>query len=114
MRDALGVLSLYEVSVEHASLAAIEDAGRHPTTYRITLTGQLDERWIDAFHEFHVESDGFIRLAFDPAKSTIHFSCGNNGEAEMAPVLETLDALVDLTNRLASATAYFDGNLGLC
>ena len=114
MKDALGVLSLYEVSVEHSSLLAVEHAGRHPATYRIRLTGQLDERWIDAFHEFHVESDGFVRFSLDPAKSTIDFNCGNNGDADMAPVLETLDALVDLTNRLASATAYFDGNLGLC
>ena len=116
MKSILESLTLYEASVDHSSLRAVEDFGAGgSTTYSVTLRGQLDNSWVDAFRQFRIDADSFVRFSLEPTTQSVSFRCrSTDGPTEIISVLlETLDTLVDLTNRVASATAYLDGNLGL-
>jgi hypothetical protein len=112
MKSMLGIPVLYETVVEHSSLRGVSDAEGAEADCCVTLAGDVDDVWCDAFHQFGVDSNGFFNL--DPTKRSVSFHCRTrDNPSEMDSVLEMLDTIVDLTNRLASATAYFDGNLGL-
>jgi hypothetical protein len=116
MKSTLESLALYEASVDHSSLRAVEDFGGGGTvTYSVTLTGRLDNSWADAFRQFRIDADSFIRFSLDPTTQIVSFRCRSTDRPTeiISVLLETLDNLVDLTNRVASATAYLDGNLGL-
>jgi hypothetical protein len=116
MKSILESLILYEASVDHSSLRAVEDLGAGgSTTFSVTLRGQLDNSWVDAFRQFRIDADSFVRFSLEPTTQSVSFRCrSTDGATDIISVLlETLDNLVDLTNRVASASAYLDGNLGL-
>lgn len=112
MKSMLGIPVLYETVVEHSSLLEVSDAGGAEATCCVSLRGDVDDVWRHAFHQFGVDSNGFFHL--DPTKGLVSFHCRTaDNSSEVTSALEMLDTIIDLTNYLASATAYFDGNLGL-
>jgi hypothetical protein len=116
MKSILESLILYEASVDHSSLRAVEDfGGGGSATYSVTLRGQLDSSWVDAFRQFRIDADSFVRFSLEPTTQSVSFRCRSTDDPNeiLRALLETLDSLVDLTNRVASASAYLDGNLGL-
>jgi hypothetical protein len=116
MKSILESLILYEASVDHSSLRAVEDfGGGGSATYSVTLRGQLDNSWVDAFRQFRIDADSFVRFSLEPTTQSVSFRCRSTDDPTeiISVLLETLDSLVDLTNRIASASAYLDGNLGL-
>ena len=115
MKSILESLTLYEASVDHSSLRAVEDFGGGSVTYSVSLRGQLDNSWVDAFRQFRVDADSFVRFSLEPTTRSVSFRCRSTDDPTgiVSVLLKTLDNLVDLTNRVASATAYLDANLGL-
>ncbi len=115
MKSILESLTLYEASVDHSSLRAVEDFGGASVTYSVSLRGHLDNSWVDAFRQFRIDADSFVRFSLEPTTQSVSFRARSTDDPTdiISVLLETLDNLVDLTNRVASATAYLDGNLGL-
>lgn len=116
MKSILESLILYEASVDHSSLRAVGDfGGGGSTTYSVTLRGQLDSSWVDSFRQFRIDADSFVRFSLEPTTQSVSFRCRSTDAPNeiLSVLLETLDNLVDLTNRVASASAYLEGNLGL-
>jgi hypothetical protein len=87
------------VAVDPASLRA-QAAGEGARRYEVTLGGDPDARWVEAYRRVIAESTAFRRFRLDPESCTISFSCRTiDGPADVMEVLERLEALVHLVNQ---------------
>ncbi len=90
------------VGVDFASLASWEAGG---SEYYVILTGELEDRWVDAFVLVRRRSARFSRFHLNRTRNRISFLCRNADDpARARAVLGDLDLLVTLANQRAALT----------
>ncbi len=106
MREATFPSTVYEVSVDRGSLTAW-DLGEDGTGYAVQLGGEMDTRWTRCYSVLRVHSPSYARFHLDTEKKIVFFACrADDRPAKIQPVIDTLEALVKLTNEQAEADAW--------
>jgi len=96
--EVLDAHRVAQVSIDYSSLKGESEGS--DTRYTVTLTGDVDSQWLDAYRVAQAESTGYRRFRLDPAKGTISFSCRIvDGPTQVFEFLGRLDALLAIVNR---------------
>jgi hypothetical protein len=90
--------------LDHASLRG--EPGASHTHYSISLLGQTDERWTEAFRAVCAASPERRAFQLNPRSRTVSFSCLTlEGPALVFEMLERLESLLKLADRRVEAAA---------
>jgi hypothetical protein len=91
----------YEVALEVSALAW-ETATPLFARYRVPLSGDMDQAWLNCFERASLDSVEFSRFRLDAETRTISFTSRmSDGPAEVAAILKRLGLLIDFVNARA-------------
>jgi hypothetical protein len=81
--------------------------------YFVELTGPIDDRWVESYILIRRRSARFSRFHLNRARNRVSFACRVSDEsAELTQILESLQLLVDHTNRRTGMMAPRPENTG--
>jgi hypothetical protein len=97
---------MYDVSVDRAAMRE-EVLGPLFQRHVVSLTGTVDDRWLESYQEVAKDSELFRRYRLEPAKGMISFTCrASDGPAQVDSFLDRLALFVEMVNLHATcATA---------
>ena len=89
---------MYNVSVDRAAMRE-EVLGPLFQRHVVTLTGTVDDRWLESYNEVAKDSETFQRYRLEPAKGMISFTCrASDGPGQVESFLERLTLFVEMVN----------------
>lgn len=72
----------------------------------VSLSGTVDERWLESFQDVQKDSDQFQRYRLDQQKGLVSFTCRASDSAKVVEgFLERLALLVEMVNLHATCAA---------
>ncbi len=96
---------MYEVAVDRAAMRE-EILGPLFQRHVVSLSGTVDERWLESFHAVQKDSDQFQRYRLDQQKGLVSFTCrASDGPKVVEGFLERLALMVEMINLHATCTA---------
>lgn len=89
---------MYNVTVDRAAMRE-ELLGPLFQRYVVSLSGTVDERWLESFHEVTRDSETFKRFRLEPEKGLISFTCrASDGPKVIDTFLERMTLFVEMVN----------------
>ena len=96
---------MYEVAVDRAAMRE-EILGPLFQRHVVSLSGTVDERWLESFGSVQKDSDQFQRYCLDQKKGLVSFTCrASDGPKVVEGFLERLALLVEMVNLHATCSA---------
>ncbi len=100
-RDLAGGAS-YDVRLPEAGLGW-EKMGPLFERYSVTLTGNVDHHWAEAYKQIVTSAPSLCRFRLDKDHATVSFTCrSTDGPVEVMGVLKILEGLIVRVNRQAN------------
>jgi hypothetical protein len=89
---------MYNVAVDRAALRE-EILGPLFQRHVVSLSGTVDQRWLESFRSVAADSELFQRYRLDPEKGHISFTCrASDGPQMVDSFLERLALFVEMVN----------------
>ncbi len=96
---------MYDVAVDRAAMRE-EILGPLFQRHVVSLSGTVDERWLESFKSVQKDSDLFQRYVLDQRKGLVSFTCrASDGPTVVETFLERLALLVEMVNLHATCNA---------
>ena len=96
---------MYDVAVDRAAMRE-EILGPLFQRHVVSLSGTVDERWLESFQSVQKDSDQFKRYMLDQGKGLVSFTCrASDGPTVVETFLERLALLVEMVNLHATCSA---------
>ena len=96
---------MYDVAVDRAAMRE-EILGPLFQRHVVSLSGTVDERWLESFRSVQKDSDQFKRYVLDQGKGLVSFTCrASDGPTVVETFLERLALLVEMVNLHATCSA---------
>src|SRR5262245_26148008 len=96
---------MYQVTVDRAAMRE-EILGPLFQRHVVSLSGTVDERWLESFGSVQNDSGQFQRYQLDPQKGLVSFTCrASDGPAVVEGFLERLALMVEMVNLHATCAA---------
>lgn len=96
---------MYNVTVDRAAMRE-EVLGPLFQRHVVTLTGTVDDRWLESYQEVAKDSETFQRYRLEPAKGMISFTCrASDGAKQVESFLDRLTLFVEMINLHATCAA---------
>lgn len=96
---------MYHVAVDRAAMRE-EILGPLFQRHVVSLSGTVDQRWLESFVSVQTDSPQFQRYVLDPQKGLVSFTCrASDGPAVVEGFLERLALLVEMVNLHATCAA---------
>ena len=100
---------MYNVSVDRAAMRE-EILGPLFQRHVVSLSGTVDERWLESFHSVAKDSEQFQRYRLDPDKGLVSFTCRASDSPETVETfLERLALFVEMVNLHATCAVATGG-----
>jgi len=95
---------MYNVSVDRAAMRE-EILGPLFQRHVVSLSGTVDERWLESFHAVAKDSEQFQRFRLDPDKGLVSFTCrASDPPKTVETFLERLALFVEMVNLHATCS----------
>ena len=89
---------MYHVAVDRAAMRE-EILGPLFQRHVVSLSGTVDQRWLESFEAVQNDSEQFQRFRLDPQKGLVSFTCrASDGPAMVEGFLERLALMVEMVN----------------
>jgi hypothetical protein len=89
---------MYNVCVDRAAMRE-EILGPLFQRHVVSLSGTVDERWLESFHAVAKDSEQFQRYRLDPDKGLVSFTCRASDSPKVVETfLERLALFVEMVN----------------
>jgi hypothetical protein len=96
---------MYDVAVDRAAMRE-EILGPLFQRHVVSLSGTVDERWLESFRSVQKDSDQFKRYLLDQGKGLVSFTCrASDGPTVVETFIERLALLVEMVNLHATCSA---------
>ena len=96
---------MYNVAVDRAAMRE-EILGPLFQRHVVSLSGTVDQRWLESFESVQNDSDQFPRYRLDPQKGLVSFTCrASDGPGVVESFLERLALMVEMINLHATCAA---------
>jgi hypothetical protein len=96
---------MYHVAVDRAAMRE-EILGPLFQRHVVSLSGTVDERWLESFEAVQNDSGQFQRYQLDPQKGLVSFTCrASDGPKVVESFLERLALMVEMVNLHATCAA---------
>ncbi len=96
---------MYNVAVDRAAMRE-EILGPLFQRHVVSLSGTVDQRWLESFESVQNDSDQFQRYRLDPQKGLVSFTCrASDGPGVVESFLERLALMVEMINLHATCAA---------
>jgi len=96
---------MYNVAVDRAAMRE-EILGPLFQRHVVSLSGTVDQRWLESFESVQNDSDQFQRYVLDPQKGLVSFTCrASDGPGVVESFLERLALMVEMINLHATCAA---------
>lgn len=96
---------MYDVAVDRAAMRE-EILGPLFQRHVVSLSGTVDERWLESFQNVQKDSELFKRYVLDQRKGLVSFTCrASDGATVVETFLERLALLVEMVNLHATCAA---------
>jgi hypothetical protein len=96
---------MYDVAVDRAAMRE-EILGPLFQRHIVSLSGTVDERWLESFNSVRRDSEQFQRYVLDQQKGLVSFTCrASDGPSIVDSFLERLALLVEMVNLHATCAA---------
>ena len=96
---------MYNVTVDRAAMRE-EVLGPLFQRHIVSLTGTVDDRWLESYGEVVKDSENFQRYQLEPSKGMISFTCrASDGPALVESFLDRLALFVEMVNLHATCAA---------
>jgi hypothetical protein len=100
---------MYNVSVDRAAMRE-EILGPLFQRHVVSLSGTVDERWLESFHAVAKDSEQFQRYRLDPDKGLVSFTCrASDSPKTVETFLERLALFVEMVNLHATCAVATGG-----
>lgn len=96
---------MYHVAVDRAAMRE-EILGPLFQRHVVSLSGMVDERWLESFGSVQNDSEQFQRFRLDSQKGLVSFTCrASDGPKVVDGFLERLALMVEMVNLHATCAA---------
>jgi hypothetical protein len=96
---------MYDVAVDRAAMRE-EILGPLFQRHVVSLSGTVDQRWLESFEAVRNDSDQFQRYQLDSQKGLVSFTCrASDGPKVVETFLERLALMVEMVNLHATCAA---------
>jgi hypothetical protein len=96
---------MYHVAVDRAAMRE-EILGPLFQRHVVSLSGKVDQRWLESFESVRNDSDQFQRYQLDDQKGLVSFTCrASDGPKIVDGFLERLALMVEMVNLHATCAA---------
>jgi hypothetical protein len=96
---------MYNVAVDRAAMRE-EILGPLFQRHVVSLSGTVDQRWLESFEAVQNDSEQFQRYRLDPQKGLVSFTCrASDGPKLVEGFLERLALMVEMVNLHATCAA---------
>lgn len=96
---------MYNVTVDRAAMRE-EVLGPLFQRHVVSLTGTVDDRWLESYQEVCKDSEIFQRYRLESAKGMISFTCrASDGPKQVESFLDRLTLFVEMVNLHATCAA---------
>ncbi len=96
---------MYDVAVDRAAMRE-EILGPLFQRHVVSLSGTVDERWLESFQNVQKDSEQFQRYRLDQQKGLVSFTCrASDSPSVVEGFLERLALLVEMVNLHATCSA---------
>ena len=96
---------MYNVAVDRAAMRE-EILGPLFQRHVVSLSGTVDQRWLESFESVQNDSDQFQRYRLDPQKGLVSFTCrASDGPRVVESFLERRALMVEMINLHATCAA---------
>ena len=96
---------MYNVAVDRAAMRQ-ELLGPLFQRHMVSLSGTVDQRWLESFEAVAKDSDQFSRYRLEPNKGMVSFTCrASDGAKVVDTFLERLALFVEMVNLHATCAA---------
>jgi hypothetical protein len=96
---------MYHVAVDRAAMRQ-EILGPLFQRHVVSLSGTVDQRWLESFEAVQNDSDQFQRFRLDPQQGLVSFTCrASDGPTVVDGFLERLALMVEMVNLHATCAA---------
>jgi len=96
---------MYDVAVDRAAMRE-EILGPLFQRHIVSLSGTVDQRWLESFHAVQGDSEQFQRYRLDQQKGLVSFTCRASDSPNIVDsFLERLALLVEMVNLHATCAA---------
>ena len=96
---------MYNVAIDRAAMRQ-EILGPLFQRHVVSLSGTVDERWLDSFRSVAADSELFQRYRLEPDKGLISFTCrASDGPQVVESFLERLALFVEMVNLHATCAS---------
>ena len=96
---------MYNVTVDRAAMRE-EVLGPLFQRHIVSLTGTVDDRWLESYGEVAKDSENFQRYHLEPSKGMISFTCrASDGPTLVDSFLDRLALFVEMVNLHATCAA---------
>ncbi len=102
---------MYHVAVDRAAMRQ-EILGPLFQRHVVSMSGTVDQRWLESFEAVQNDSDQFQRFQLDPQQGLVSFTCrASDGPKVVEGFLERLALMVEMVNLHATCAAAQPGPL---
>jgi len=103
---------MYNVTVDRAAMRE-EVLGPLFQRHVVSLTGTVDDRWLESYQEVAKDSEIFQRYRLEPSKGMISFTCrASDGPKQVETFLDRLTLFVEMVNLHATCAVADSGGSG--
>jgi hypothetical protein len=96
---------MYNVAVDRAAMRQ-EVLGPLFQRHMVSLSGTVDQRWLESFEDVKKDSDQFSRYRLEPTQGMVSFTCrASDGATVVDTFLERLALFVEMVNLHATCAA---------
>jgi hypothetical protein len=96
---------MYNVTVDRAAMRE-EVLGPLFQRHVVSLSGTVDDRWLESYQEVAKDSEIFQRYRLEPEKGMISFTCrASDGAKQVESFLDRLTLFVEMVNLHATCAA---------
>ena len=96
---------MYSVAVDRAAMRE-EILGPLFQRHVVSLSGTVDQQWLESFEAVQNDSEQFQRYRLDPKKGLVSFTCrASDGPKLVEGFLERLALMVEMVNLHATCAA---------
>ena len=96
---------MYHVAVDRAAMRE-EILGPLFQRHVVSLSGTVDQRWLESFEAVQIDSQQFQRYQLDSQKGLVSFTCrASDGPTVVESFLERLALMVEMVNLHATCAA---------
>ncbi len=89
---------MYNVTVDRAAMRE-EVLGPLFQRHLVTLSGDVDDRWLESYQEVSRDNEHFKRYRLEPDKGMISFTCrASDGAKQVESFLDRLTLFVEMIN----------------